>query len=68
VAPQIVHPHRTEIAINVGGAFIPIIVSIYVLGRFADCLRAAIATLIVALAVYCTSRVVPGVGVAVPVG
>jgi uncharacterized membrane protein len=64
VVPQI--PHRTEIAINVGGAFIPIIVSIYILGRFGDCLRAAIATLIVALVVCCTSRVVPGVGVAVP--
>ncbi|SRR5579871_66551 len=66
VVPEIIYPGRTEIALNIGGAAIPAITSIYVLVRFGAYARSALATLIVALAVYCTSKVVPGVGVAVP--
>jgi uncharacterized membrane protein len=66
VVPHVVEPNHTVVAINVGGALIPLVVSAYLLGRFRPLLRTAIATSIVTAVVYSTSRVVPGVGIAVP--
>ena len=66
VVPAVVHADQTEIAINVGGALIPVLVCVYLLIRWRTLIRSAIATAVVMLIVYSTSRVVPGVGIAVP--
>jgi uncharacterized membrane protein len=66
VVPHMVHAGRTVVAINLGGALIPVVVCVYLLARFRALGRTVIATLIVTGVVYSTSRVVPGVGVAVP--
>jgi uncharacterized membrane protein len=66
VVPHMVHAGRTIVAINLGGALIPVTVCVYLLARFRAFLTTAIATVIVTGFVYCSSQVVPGVGVAVP--
>lgn len=66
VVPRIVYADRTELAINVGGAIIPITISTYLLLRFRAFAGSIVATAIVAVVVYWNSRVVPGVGIAVP--
>ncbi len=58
---------RTTVAINLGGAIVPILISIYVLMRQpAIILAALIGTAIVALVVHRFARPVPGVGIATP--
>ena len=59
-------PGRTEIAINVGGALIPALVSIYLLIKTGGVIKAIIATTLVALVVHRLSRIVPGVGIVTP--
>jgi uncharacterized membrane protein len=66
VVPHVVHAGRTIVAINLGGALIPVVICVYVLARIRAFARTIVATLIVTGVVYSTSRVVPGVGVAVP--
>ena len=66
VVPQIRHAGHTVIAINVGGALIPILISAYVLIRVGGLIAAIPATLIVAAVVHHFSQLVPGVGIAVP--
>jgi uncharacterized membrane protein len=66
VVPHTVHAGRTIVAINLGGALIPVTVCVYLLARFRAVLRTAIAIAVVSVFVYWSSRVVPGVGVAVP--
>jgi uncharacterized membrane protein len=57
---------RQVIAINVGGAVIPLLICIYLL-RKAPLMKTALATLISSLIVYRLARPVPMVGIAVPV-
>ena len=59
-------PRTTLVAINVGGALIPILVSIYLVARNGMIVRMALATAIVAVIVHHLARIVPGVGIAVP--
>jgi uncharacterized membrane protein len=66
VVPRVLYPGRTELAINVGGALIPIGICLYLLNRVRAYRSSIAATLIVAVVVYWRSRVVPGVGIAVP--
>lgn len=66
VVPRLVYAGRTEIAINLGGAVIPIAVCVYLLNRFKAYASSTVATLIVGIVVYRTSKVVPGVGIGVP--
>ena len=66
VVPRLIYAGRTEIAVNVGGALIPIAVCIYLLWRFKAYASSIVATSIVSIIVYRTSKVVPGVGIAVP--
>ena len=54
-------------AINVGGAVIPTIMSVYLLARRRLWVSGAIATTIVALVLHWLADPVPGVGIAVPV-
>jgi uncharacterized membrane protein len=66
VVPRLVYPDRTQLAINMGGAVIPIAVCVYLLYRFKAVGASILATLIVTIVVYWNSRLVPGVGIAVP--
>lgn len=66
VVPSVVYVNCTEIAINVGGALIPILMCEYLLLRQRILLKPLLAVLIVTPIVYSASRVVLGVGVAVP--
>lgn len=56
----------TVVALNVGGALIPILVSLYLLVRTAMYVRMLIGTAIVAAVVHSLAQLVPGVGIAVP--
>jgi len=60
-------PRRTTlVAVNVGGALIPILVSVYLVARTGMIVRMALATAIVAVIVHHLARIVPGAGIAVP--
>lgn len=59
-------PHATVVAINVGGALIPILVSLYLLYQTGLGTRMFLGTAIVALIVHRLAEVVPGVGITVP--
>jgi uncharacterized membrane protein len=56
----------TTIAINVGGALLPLMLSLYLLLRSTVRARMVLATAIVAAIVHNLAQVVPGVGIAVP--
>jgi uncharacterized membrane protein len=57
----------TVIAINVGGAVIPTIMSIYLLASHGLWISGTIATAIVAIVLHWLADPVPGVGIAVPI-
>jgi uncharacterized membrane protein len=57
---------KTVIAINLGGALIPLIISIYLLAKMPNVIPALLATLIVSLLVNRLSRPIKGVGIGVP--
>jgi uncharacterized membrane protein len=67
VIPHVVQWSGTVIAVNVGGAVIPVLMSAYLLIRYGVWLRAAIATAIVAAIIHALANPVPGLGIAVPV-
>jgi len=57
----------TTIAVNVGGAIVPVLISIYVLGRQPEAILPAIfGAAIVAMVVNRFARPVPGLGIATP--
>jgi uncharacterized membrane protein len=58
--------HGTIVALNVGGALIPILVSLYLVARTGMLVRMLIATAVVAAVVHSLAELVPGVGIAVP--
>jgi uncharacterized membrane protein len=64
--PEVEEVGRTVIAVNVGGALIPVLLSIYVLIRAGGAIAAIVATAIVSIVVYNLAQPVPGVGIAVP--
>ena len=66
VVPDVQSAGKTIIAINLGGALIPIFLSAWLLLRVGGGLAAIPATVIVALVVNHFSKLVPGVGIAVP--
>jgi uncharacterized membrane protein len=59
-------PGDTVIAVNLGGAVIPVFLSAYLLMRVGGIAPALVATILVSLLVHHFSRVVPGAGIAVP--
>jgi uncharacterized membrane protein len=67
VVPQVVQWPGTIVAVNVGGAVIPTLMSAYLLMRYALWGRAIIATAIVAAVIHALANPVPGLGIAVPV-
>ena len=65
VVPVLHHQDRTILAINLGGAVIPVALSIYLLVRNKIYLEGAVATLAVTLVTHWIARPVPGVGIAI---
>jgi uncharacterized membrane protein len=65
LAPQVVDWPGTIVAINVGGALIPLLLSIFLVVRSRLYLPAAIATAVVAVVVHQLATPIPGVGIAV---
>ena len=64
--PAALTTQGTVVTMNVGGALIPILVSLYLLTRTGMVIRMAIGTAIVAAIVHSLAYLVPGVGIAVP--
>jgi uncharacterized membrane protein len=67
VVPVVVRWPGTLIAVNVGGAVIPTVVSVYLLVRYDLWMRGALATAGVAAIIHWLAEPVPGLGIAVPV-
>ena len=67
VVPVVENWPGTLIAVNVGGAVIPVLVSLYLLVRHALWFRAVVATAVVALVIHSFADPVRGFGIAVPV-
>jgi uncharacterized membrane protein len=65
--PVLVDWPGTVIAVNVGGAVIPTLMSFYLLLRYDLWLRGAVATAIVAAIVHWYAQPIPGLGIAVPI-
>jgi uncharacterized membrane protein len=65
--PAVEHSSGTVIAINVGGAVIPTLMSIYLLITRDLWVKGAIAIAVVALVLHWLAYPVPGIGIAVPV-
>jgi uncharacterized membrane protein len=65
---------RTTLSINVGGALIPLLISVYILfesivmtASFATAILALVGVAFVTVVAHLTSRVVPGLGIVTPV-
>src|ERR1700692_3370646 len=67
VVPLVTSWPGTVLAVNVGGAVIPTVMSTYLVIRYQLWLKAAIATAIIAAIIHSMATPVPGVGIAVPV-
>src|ERR1700716_3426998 len=67
VVPVVVSWPGTVLAVNVGGAVIPTIMSSYLVIRYQLWLKAALATAAIALVLHSLAPPVPGIGIAVPV-
>ena len=65
--PVVVSWPGTVVAVNVGGAVIPTIMSTYLVIRYQLWLKAAVATAAIAIIIHSMATPVPGVGIAVPV-
>jgi uncharacterized membrane protein len=67
VVPAVVSWPGTVLAVNVGGAVIPTLMSTYLVIRYQLWLKAAIATAVIAVVIHSMATPVPGIGIAVPV-
>src|SRR6201996_8458622 len=67
VVPQVVQWPGTVLAVNVGGAVIPTMMSTYLVLRYQLWLRASIAVIVIAAIIHSMATPVQGVGIAVPV-
>lgn len=67
VVPLVREWPGTVLAVNVGGAVIPTLMSIYLVLRYQLWLKAAIAIAVIAAAIHMMATPVQGVGIAVPV-
>jgi uncharacterized membrane protein len=65
--PVVVRSEGTVVAVNVGGAVIPFILSIYLVMKHRVYGRALLATAVVTVAVHLMAQPVRGVGIAVPI-
>jgi uncharacterized membrane protein len=60
-------PCTTILAINLGGAVIPVLVSLYVLAKCPVPMQALLATAIMSVVVYTLARPIKGIGIGVPI-
>ena len=67
VVPLVTSWPGTVLAVNVGGAVIPTLMSAYLVLRYQLWLRAALATAAIAFVIHSMATPVPGIGIAVPV-
>jgi|SRR5579862_7893988 len=67
VVPRIVNSPGTILAVNLGGAVIPFLLSLYLIVKHELYLKSVVAVGIVTLLVHLIARPVPGVGIAVPI-
>lgn len=67
VVPVVVDWPGTMIAVNVGGALVPGIVSLYLLARHGLWLSGLVATAVVAAVCFSLAKPVPGLGIALPI-
>jgi uncharacterized membrane protein len=67
VVPYVVSSPGTVIAVNVGGAVIPTLMSTYLVVRYQLWLKAAIAVAAIAFIIHSMATPVHGIGIAVPV-
>jgi uncharacterized membrane protein len=65
--PGVSHWKGTVVAVNVGGAIIPTLMSIYLLIKRELWVKGLVATAIVAVVIHWMAAPVPGLGIAVPV-
>lgn len=65
--PLLVNWPGTVIAVNVGGAVIPTLMSVYLLARYALWVKAGVAIAVVAAVVHWYAHPIPGLGIAVPI-
>ena len=65
--PMAAYSAGTVIAVNVGGAVIPTVMSIYLLAKYRLWTKGLIAIAVVALIIHWLANPVPGLGIAVPV-
>src|SRR5262249_29603624 len=66
VRPPVVERDATVVAINVGGALVPLLLSLYLFLKLRLRARMVLGTAIVAVIVHSLATIVPGVGIAVP--
>jgi uncharacterized membrane protein len=66
VVPVVVDWPGTIVAVNVGGAVIPVLLSLYLLAKNNLWARGIVATVCVAAVCYLLAQPVPGVGIAIP--
>lgn len=67
VVPLVTSWPGTVLAVNVGGAVIPALMSSYLIIRYQLWLKAAVATAAIAFIIHSMATPVPGIGIAVPV-
>jgi uncharacterized membrane protein len=67
VVPRIVNSPGTVLAVNLGGAVIPFLLSVYLMVKHELYGKSVVAVGIVSLLVHLMARPVPGVGIAVPI-
>jgi uncharacterized membrane protein len=67
VVPTVTSWPGTVLAVNVGGAVIPTVMSSYLVLRYQLWLKATIAVATIAIVIHAMATPVPGVGIAVPV-
>jgi uncharacterized membrane protein len=66
IVPPAFQPETTVVAINVGGALVPVLLSIYLFFRTRLYWRMLVGVAIVAMVTHAFARIVPGIGIAVP--
>jgi uncharacterized membrane protein len=66
ILPPARQPRTTVLAINLGGAVIPVLISLYVLVKSGVPIQALLATAITTVVVYKLARPIKGIGIGVP--
>ena len=66
VVPSVVVQRSTIVAVNVGGAVIPVLLVVYLIARYGISRRGLLSVAVVTLVTHILAQPVPGVGIALP--